>query len=62
MAVTVSLTVRIADLPAVKAAMADAVTAAVAAEQQRFAVLVRATCACRSCKDGVAAELLRSVG
>jgi hypothetical protein len=51
------VTVRVADLPEVKAAMADAVAAAVAAERQRFVILARATCACRHCKDGIAGLL-----
>jgi len=57
MARTVPVTVKVADLPAVEAAIADAVAAAVAEERRRFAVLVRATCACQSCKDDVAGLL-----
>lgn len=50
---TVPVTIEVAGLPAVR----DAITAAVAAERERFTVLVGATCACGSCKDGVAKAL-----
>ena len=55
---TVPVVVKAADLPAVKAAIADAV----AAERRRLVILVRATCACQSCKDGVAALLAEADG
>lgn len=62
MARTVPFAVQVTGMAQVVAAMTEAVNAAVAAERQRFAILVRATCACQSCKDGVAAELLRGAG
>ena len=58
MARMAEVTVRVADLPQVKAALDAAVAEAVAAERHRLMILVRATCACRSCKDRVA-ELLK---
>jgi hypothetical protein len=54
---TVPVTIRVADLPEVKAAMAEAVAAAVAAERRRFVTLARATCACQRCKDDIAGLL-----
>lgn len=53
---THEVTVRVADLAEVKAAMAEAV----AAERRRLVVLVRATCACQSCKDDIARLLTGS--
>jgi hypothetical protein len=52
---TAPVTVNVAGLPSVEDAIADAV----AAERRRLVTLVRATCACRSCKDGIA-DLLAS--
>jgi hypothetical protein len=57
MARTVPVTVKVADLPAAEVAIADAVAAAAAEERRRFVILARATCACQSCKDGIAALL-----
>lgn len=53
MAKTVAIPVKVADLPAVKAAM----KATVEDERHRFVTLVRATCACQRCKDDVAVLL-----
>ena len=50
---TLPVTIKVADLPAVEAAVAEAVTA----ERRRLLTLVCATCACQSCKDGIVAIL-----
>ena len=54
---TAPVTVKVTDLPAAEAAIADAV----AAERRRLITLVRATCACQPCKDRIA-DLLADDG
>lgn len=54
---TAPVTIKIADRPEVKAAIRYAVTQGMAAERRRILALIRASCACRSCKDDIAALL-----
>lgn len=50
---TAPITVEVTGLPETKAAIAEAV----AAERRRLVLLVRNTCACPSCKNGIEAIL-----
>ena len=50
---TIPVAVEVTGLPEIKAA----ITEAVAAERRRLVLLVRHTCACQSCKDGVESVL-----
>lgn len=51
---TCEVTIKVSGLPEARAAQAEAVAAAVAAQRRRLVTLVRATCACQRCKDDVA--------
>jgi hypothetical protein len=54
---TAPITVKIADMPEIEAAIRDGITQAMAAERRRILALIRASCACQSCKDDIAALL-----
>lgn len=58
---TAPVTIKISDMPeaeaGIKAAIRDGIEQAIAAERRRILALVRASCACRSCKDDIAALL-----
>lgn len=55
MAKTTPVTIKVANRPEVQEAIRYAVTQAMGAEQRRILALIRASCACQSCKDDITA-------